>query len=193
MIYHTISLLVIVICFSFYAKSTIPAETPVPVPPPPPVVVTPSPSMPVIDLDQMECLALNIYHEARGDDRVGQLAVADVTLNRVKDPRYPNTICEVVKQAVMSEWYAERGMDVPVRNKCQFSWYCDGRDDTPYESAAWISAQQIADSLLRYSKDRGIASGATHYHAVYVSPAWAYDRGMAMVGQIGDHYFYKWH
>jgi spore germination cell wall hydrolase CwlJ-like protein len=60
--------------------------------------------------EEVECLALNIYHEARSESLAGQYAVADVTLNRVKDRRYPSSICGVVKQAVLSQWGVERGL-----------------------------------------------------------------------------------
>ena len=72
------------------------------------------------------CLALNTYHEAKNQSMIGQIATAQVVMNRVADSRYPNTVCEVVKQGPKY-----KGSDVPVRHKCQFSWFCDGKDDTP--------------------------------------------------------------
>ena len=85
---------------------------------------------------QAVCLANNMYHEARSQGLAGQLAVSLVVLNRVKDSRYPNTICEVVHQGPVRESWKTKGKDVadsernyyPIRHRCQFSWYCDGKD-----------------------------------------------------------------
>jgi N-acetylmuramoyl-L-alanine amidase len=76
------------------------------------------------------------------------------------------------------------------RNQCQFSWYCDGRSDWPTNMDAWVEAQQIAYNMMVHNDARGITEGATHYHATYVSPAWA--RDFALVGRIGEHIFYRW-
>lgn len=128
-----------------------------------------------------ECLAMNVYHEARGESLAGQYAVADVVLNRLSDGRYPDTICGVVKESVT--WQGN-----PVRNKCQFSWYCDGRPDQATQTDAWMQAVEVALSILYYDKFRGITEGATHYHTSYVDPSW--NRGYRLVGTIGDHVFY---
>ena len=130
------------------------------------------------------CLALNTYYEARGSNYADQVAVADVVLNRVEDTRYPNTICEVVKQGRQD---ANGNM---LRNQCQFSWYCDGKSDRPTDTDAWIGAQQIAWFMIWDRKHRGITEGATHYHANYVNPRWA--RDLQLVGRIGVHIFYRW-
>ena len=143
-------------------------------------------------VDDTHCLALNIYHEARNESLAGQVAVADVTMNRVFDTRYPSSICGVVMQAELSEWYLERGQVMPVRNRCQFSWYCDGKSDEPKDGDSWARSQLIAQNFLTYGEFRGLTEGATHYHASYVSPAWIHDRGMDMVGSLGEHIFYRW-
>ena len=80
-----------------------------------------------IDITEAICLATNIYHEARGESYAGKVAVANVTMNRVTSPKFPNTICDVVYQAQTKENW--KGNTVPKRNKCQFSWYCDGKSD----------------------------------------------------------------
>ena len=68
-----------------------------------------------------------MYHEAKGESLAGKSAVAHVTLNRVKHPKYPNNICDVVQQAkYYTNW---RGKQTPVIGLCQFSWYCDGKSD----------------------------------------------------------------
>ena len=130
------------------------------------------------------CLAQNIYYEARGSSLADQAGVADVVLNRVKDTRYPNTICEVVRQG---ETHPNGKMK---RNRCQFSWYCDGKSDWPTNYDAWAIAQQQAYMMLERNEYRGITEGATHYHADYVMPRWA--SSLQLVGRIGEHIFYRW-
>lgn len=133
---------------------------------------------------QAWCLAQNIYFEARGSNLADQAAVADVVLNRVKDARYPNTICEVVQQGR----YHASGL--PKRNQCQFSWWCDGKSDYPTNKEAWSFAQQTAYMMLYLEQFRGLTEGATHYHANYIKPKWA--KELHLVGRIGDHIFYRW-
>jgi N-acetylmuramoyl-L-alanine amidase len=127
------------------------------------------------------CLALNIYHEARSESLAGQYAVADVVLNRVESRNYPDDVCSVVYQARMWEGH-------PVRDKCQFSWYCDGKSDTPKETDAWYRSLMIAVNILHQNKFRGLTEGATHYHTNYVNPKW--NKSMDFIGRIGDHLFY---
>ena len=138
------------------------------------------------------CLALNIYFEARDQTTKGQMAVALVTINRVSSKRFPNTICKVVKQA-------NRRNGKVVRNMCHFSWYCDGKPDTPKNKIAWKVAVTIAKAMLeqpgvyfkRYGerwKVNDFLNGATHYHRNDVDPYW--NRKMLVVATIGDHIFY---
>lgn len=128
-----------------------------------------------------QCLALNIYHEARSESLAGQYAVADVVLNRVESKHFPNSVCGVVKQAQLWEGH-------PVRNRCQFSWYCDGKSDKPIEKDAWYRSLEVAQSILYANRFRGITEGANHYHTQYVDPSW--NRKMRLIGSIGDHIFY---
>ena len=139
---------------------------------------------------QVECMAMNIYHEARGSSLADQAATADVVINRVYDTRYPNTICEVVHQGPVRPSWNDETVMVPVRNQCQFSWWCDGRDDTPRDQDHWVAAQTLAYQIVVNGAYRGITEGATHYHATYVSPRWASD--LQLVGRIGAHIFYRW-
>ena len=138
---------------------------------------------------EMWCLAQNIYFESRSSNRADRMAVADVVLNRVKDSRYPNTICKVVHQGKQMPSWKDPSKMVMVRNKCQFSWYCDGKSDWPKDMDAWVEAQQIAHNMMVYSDARGITEGATHYHAKYVDPNWA--RHYQLIGRIGEHIFYR--
>ena len=131
------------------------------------------------------CLALNVYHEARDQPFIGQVAVAQVVMNRVYDDRYPDHPCEVVFQGPTYSWKP----DFPVRHRCQFSWYCDGKSDKVYDEDAYRQALTIAHGVY-YDDLDDFVEGATHYHAVYVLPEWAESK--TPVVQIGQHMFYRW-
>ena len=148
---------------------------------------------------QAYCLAENIYFEARSDSVAGQAAVADVVINRMFDSRYPNTICKVVTEGPIREsWKTRQNPDLddservyyPVRHRCQFSWYCDGKAETINDKKAWIKAQYIAYQMLYEDRYRGITEGATHYHAHYVNPTSA--NKIQFIDDIGSHKFYRW-
>lgn len=132
---------------------------------------------------EMWCLAQNVYYEARGSNRADRVAVADVVLNRVSHTYYPNTICKVVNQG---KRYASGAM---IRNRCQFSWYCDGKSDEPTEKDAWNESVLVAHQTINEGRMSGITEGATHYHTVYVDPYWA--SSLAQIGHIGSHIFYR--
>lgn len=154
------------------------------------IIVTPQVSGEELDANELECLALNIYFESRGDSLAGRAAVADVVLNRVADTYYPNTICDVVKQGVIyKNW---KGNMVPKKHMCQFSWYCDGLSEDIYDNNSWQDAIDLAENVLKEEQWRGITEGATHYHAAHVRPNWIADRGMQYTGTIGQHEFYRW-
>lgn len=122
------------------------------------------------------CLAQAIYFEARSEPLEGQLAVAQVILNRVSDKRYPASVCKVVFQN-------ER-----MRNRCQFSFACDGRSDQPGERRAWTIAKKIA-IVATEAEWQDLSMQATHYHAEYVSPYW--QALMQQTAQYGRHMFYR--
>ena len=128
------------------------------------------------------CLAENIYWEARNQSLEGKLAVAHVTINRVKSNKFPNDICGVVKQ---TKFYPSGKIDL---HSCQFSWYCDGKSDKPRNSKSWEDAKTIAiDFLKRNPKD--FTKGSLWYHNLDVSPGWSSSLQKALV--IGDHIFYR--
>ena len=132
------------------------------------------------------CMAFNIYHEANNQSMLGQIAVGQVVMNRVEDSRFPDTVCEVVKQAV-----TYKGTDKPVLHKCQFSWYCDGKKDEPnYHSKSWSKALKYAVVVLGGDITLDFTDGATHYHATYVRPAWA--KTKTRTTRIDRHIFYRW-
>ena len=148
---------------------------------------------------QATCLAKNMYYEARSQGLAGQLAVSLVVLNRVKDDRFPNTICEVVHQGPVRESWKTKGKVVPesqrtyfpIRNRCQFSWYCDGKSDEPKEPTTYGALYDMALDLV-YGDITvvDITEGATHYHADYVYPAWRKTKTKTI--EIEDHIFYRW-
>jgi spore germination cell wall hydrolase CwlJ-like protein len=122
------------------------------------------------------CLKEAIYHEARGETIYGQFAVAEVILNRVDSPAYPDTVCGVVLQ------------NAHLRNACQFSYACNGRSRTMVEPGARALAARIADIMLS-GGDRELTDGATHFHATWVNPVWS--RTFLRTAQIGEHVFYR--
>ena len=139
---------------------------------------------------QEYCMAMNIYHESRSDNLAGQFAVADVVLNRVAHSRWPGTVCEVITDAKLSNWWLrEHGKIVPIKHKCQFSWYCDGKRDDVLDKQSWRKAQVVAYQIMNKGMYRGISEGATHYHATYVNPSW--NQVYASVGRIGLHLFFR--
>lgn len=145
-----------------------------------------------IDASEKElyCLAQNVYFEARSEPMAGQYAVADVVLNRVRDRRWPDTICGVIKQGPVSQWHLENtGKTVPLRNMCQFSWYCNGKSDDPRDAKAWKNAQFVALQIVQGGSFRGITEGSTHYHAVYADPFW--NEHYRRIAKIGTHIFYR--
>ena len=136
------------------------------------------------------CLALNTYHEAKNQSLVGQIATAQVVMNRVEDNRFPNTICEVVKEGPTRPSWEDPNKEYPIRHRCQFSWYCDGKDDTPKNEKAWKTAQDVAFLVLYDKIKLDVTEGATHYHATYVRPSWA--RTNKRTTRIEKHIFYRW-
>ena len=136
------------------------------------------------------CLALNTYHEAKNQSMVGQIATAQVVMNRVEDKRFPNTVCEVVKQGPTRPSWEDPEKEYPIKHRCQFSWYCDGKSDVPKNEKAWRKAQDVA-FLVYYNKIQiDVTEGATHYHATYVKPAWA--KTKKRTTRIEKHIFYRW-
>jgi len=127
--------------------------------------------------DELYCLAKNIYFESRNQPKLGQIAVGQVTMNRVESKRFPNTVCTVVRQGGET------------RNRCQFSWYCDGKSDEPENGDSWDDSVYLA--LLIYSGKFtvDVTEEALWYHATYVSPSWAehYEKTV----QINEHIFYR--
>ncbi|HVW57992.1 MAG TPA: cell wall hydrolase [Rhizobiaceae bacterium] len=131
----------------------------------------------VFSKPEQRCLTAAIYFEARGESVKGQAAVAQVVLNRVRNPAYPKTICAVVYQN--DDW----------RNACQFSFACDGIKERVTEPKHWKMAEEVAMAVTAGKIWLPDVGSATHYHATYVHPRWAH--AMEMVKKIGKHLFYR--
>ncbi len=122
---------------------------------------------------EVECLAKNIYYEAGSEPRDGKLAVAQVTMNRVKSNQYPRTVCGVVYQKY--------------RGTCQFSWVCEN-DLHARSGPAWRESLKIAESILINKRSYNVVGSAKFFHATYVDPTWSNTK--KVVRQIGNHIFY---
>ena len=136
------------------------------------------------DQEALECVALNIYHEARGESIEGKMAVAWVTLNRTIHSDYPDDVCSVIRQANF-----DRNGN-PIRHQCSFSWFCDGVSDTPRNQEAWQESLDVARNVLDlYYFVEDPTQGAIMYHADYIDPYWAAHYEQTVT--IGNHIFYK--
>ena len=125
-------------------------------------------------------LACNIYHEARDQSDLGQIAVALVTRNRVKSKNYPNTFSDVI-------WEIRRSKKTK-QKVAQFSWALDGYSDKVRDKIAWIKAWNIAGNII-IGRINDFTNGALWYHTKKVKPSWRNQFEVAIV--IGDHIFYK--
>jgi N-acetylmuramoyl-L-alanine amidase len=125
----------------------------------------------------LTCLALTVYHEARGEIEAGKIAVAHVVMNRARDERFPRAICEVVYQNAAAKSHA-----------CEFSWTCDAVSDQPMNTASWHDSVRIAQAVY-WGQTTDPSNGAMWYHADYVIPAWAATLGAPQ--QLGRHLFYR--
>jgi hypothetical protein len=126
---------------------------------------------------ERKCMAEAVYFEARGEPEIGQYAVAQVVMNRVRSGYYPDSVCGVV--------YENKHM----RNRCQFSFACDGIPDRVTNKEAWARAESIAEEVVGTDHFLPEIGSATHYHATYVHPHWTWD--MDKLQKIGKHIFYR--
>ena len=134
--------------------------------------------------DDTMCLAKNIYFEARSESTAGRIAVAWTVINRVRHKRFPNSVCEVVEQGLKYE------NGFPKRNKCQFSWYCDGQPDIIRNVNEWRDAYRLA-SYVSTGRDHlvDITDGSLWYHADYVQSK--FHSKLSYTTTIGTHIFYR--
>ena len=128
-------------------------------------------------LSELQCMALNLYFEARGESRAGQQAVAHVVLNRANHAGFPKSVCDVVKQGGENKRY-----------HCQFTWWCDGLSDKPRNKRSWRQSVILSAQVLLH-KTKDPTNGALWYHADYAKPYW--QRSMEKGPKIGRHIFYS--
>ena len=132
--------------------------------------------------NDLDCLVEAVYYEARSEGIIPKIAVANVILQRVKDKRYPSTICEVVHQG-------QKRNGRMIRNRCQFSYYCDGKKEKIKDYTSLLEVLDVASLVLE-----GVllerTQGATHYHAYYVKPRWSSKKRFKNLGRVGAHIFY---
>ncbi|MDX5392314.1 MAG: cell wall hydrolase, partial [Caulobacteraceae bacterium] len=125
----------------------------------------------------LDCMAAAIYYEARYESLDGQRAVAQVVINRVRHPAYPNSVCGVVFQGSNRT------------TGCQFTFTCDGAMGRMPDPEGWARARQVAEAALSGYVMKGVGH-ATHYHANYVAPYWS--PSLVKVATVGAHIFYRW-
>lgn len=138
-----------------------------------------------VSKEEIHCMALNIYFEARSESVEAQYAVADVVMYRVMNYRFPNTICGVVKDGVYPSWDDE----VPIKWRCSFTWHCDRKSDIPHDTKSFVIAEYIANDVITNPKYEPEVNYALFYHASNVNPYWRI--GKMFVTQRGAHLFYE--
>ncbi len=133
-------------------------------------------------LTDIECLTLNLYHESRSESISGQQSVAHVVMNRVKDPRFPDTVCDVVFQKGWSKRHRKW--------VSHFSWTLDRKSDRVHEKEAYYIAHMIAVKVYAKLYQYDPTLGATHYHKINIEPVWSFDSRMVVTVEEGLHRFY---
>jgi spore germination cell wall hydrolase CwlJ-like protein len=124
-----------------------------------------------VDPKSLNCLAKNIYFEARDQSELGQIAVARVTVNRLSSDKYPNSVCEIVYQ------------------HCQFSWTCNRKERIISDKESWNKSVKIARIVLAFNSYQNVVKDATYYHVETIHPSWS--KQMVKVGQVDDQIFYR--
>ena len=133
--------------------------------------------------DEQTCMAQAMYFEARDQGWRGMLAVGTVVQNRVRNPRYPDNVCAVVRQGRLSDGRVRRG-------QCQFTFYCDGKPERPQDKKAWGVALDLADLIIEQDLVIVGLEDATHYHATSVLPSWSKSHKVTFRRKVGRHVFY---
>ena len=160
------------------------------------------------NLDELYCMAQNVYFESRHEPMLGKIAVAHVVMNRIEDKRWPNTVCEVVHEGPVTEsWKTKKDPTLakedrkyyPRRDRCQFSWWCDGKVDMlwvtykdgtiiPENMTAWRDSVHVALFVMNDKWSMDPTDGATFYYNPHIAnPGWAGKYTETAV--IGNHRF----
>ena len=163
-----------------------------------------------VDEAELKCMAENIYFEGRAEPMVGKIAIGHVVMNRIEDLRFPDTICGVVKQGPVREsWKTKKDPSLkdnerkfyPIKNRCQFSWWCDGQKDIVWATymngeviesnmTAWRDSIHVALFIMNGDYTNDPTAGAVFYYNPHIAnPSWgAVYNETAM---IGNHRFMK--
>ncbi len=157
-------------------NDAVPVST-VPIIPAKPLLIVSGGAQSLDQLSAVDCLTAAVYYEAASETPVGQRAVAQVVLNRVRHPAYPNSVCGVVFQGSSQQ------------TGCQFSFTCDGSLARRPSAYAWARARQVAAMALAGYVEPAVGH-ATHYHTKWVVPYWS--SSLSKLGTIGSHIFYRW-
>ena len=158
---------------------------------------------------ELKCMAENIYFEGRAEPMVGKIAIGHVVMNRIEDERFPDTICGVVHEGPVREsWKTRQHKDLadedrvyyPIKNRCQFSWWCDGQKDIIW--ATYMSGEVIESNMTAWRDSIHVAlfvmsdqiadntDGADHYYNYNISnPYWIGAMDETVI--IGNHRFMK--
>ena len=161
------------------------------------------------NLDELKCMAENIYFEGRAEPMIGKIAIGHVVMNRIEDDRFPDTICGVVHQGPVRESWKTRGKDVPesdrkfypIKHRCQFSWWCDGQKDIiwatymngdviPENMTAWRDSIHVALFVMNGDYSTDPTKGAVFYYNPHIAnPSWGavYEE----TAMIGNHRFMR--
>ncbi len=139
-----------------------------------------------ISKQELHCLVLNTYHEARGESEAGQIAVMQVVLNRLHSNKFPDSICGIVTQGPTRVNY--KGNTIPILDKCQFKWFCDGRKDDAIDTKRYFQIQRLAIEVIK-NNVIDITNDSLYYHSTRSTPYWA--RVFMKTVRIDNHIFYR--
>ena len=162
-----------------------------------------------VNEDELKCMAENIYFEGRAEPMVGKVAIGKVVMNRIEDTRFPNSICGVVKQGPVREsWKTKKDPDLdkkdrkyyPIKNRCQFSWWCDGQKDIIWATymngeviesnmTAWRDSINVALWLMSGELKDPTYGAVFYYNPNIANPSWGAIYNETAI--IGNHRFMK--
>jgi spore germination cell wall hydrolase CwlJ-like protein len=138
----------------------------------------------VVDTNELKCMTDNIYYEAATQSTMGKIAVGRVVLNRIKDPRFPKTVCGVVYQGTDRS----NRVRLDASAGCQFSWTCDSSLQAKVYPTQYEESRKVAYQLLAFNSFSDTLKGALYYHADYINPFWS--NKLKPVAKIDNHIFY---
>jgi spore germination cell wall hydrolase CwlJ-like protein len=137
--------------------------------------------------EELECMATDIYFEARGESYDGRRAIAEVVMYRMKHTNYPDTVCGVIKDGIYPRWDIYK-LSMPMKYRCAFSWYCDRKSDVVIKKEIFKAAKELAIRVMLDTKYVPILDYALFYHAANVEPYWS--ETMTINKVIDNHVFY---